>query len=62
MVLGGSATATTTATTPRDPAASNNAKGPATYISAGHGPFYTRRMGDSNPRGLSPNTLSKRAP
>jgi hypothetical protein len=21
-----------------------------------------RRMGDSNPRGLSPNTLSKRAP
>ena len=24
--------------------------------------FLQRRMGDSNPRGLSPNTLSKRAP
>ena len=24
--------------------------------------FILRRMGDSNPRGLSPNTLSKRAP
>ena len=24
--------------------------------------FPWRRMGDSNPRGLSPNTLSKRAP
>ena len=25
-------------------------------------PFVWRRMGDSNPRGLAPNTLSKRAP
>ena len=27
-----------------------------------HGVSRWRRMGDSNPRGLSPNTLSKRAP
>jgi len=30
-----------------------------TCITAGHGPNAWRRMGDSNPRGLSPNTLSK---
>ena len=39
---------------------STNDEGPTTHVSAGHGPFHTRRMGDSNPRGLSPNTLSKR--
>src|SRR5665648_884109 len=36
-----------------------DAEGPATRVSAGHGPFSTRRMGDSNPRGCYPNTLSK---
>ncbi len=35
---------------------------PVSYITAGHGPVLWRRMGDSNPRGLAPNTLSKRAP
>ncbi len=34
------------------------AEGPATCITAGHGPSSWRRMGDSNPRGLAPNTLS----
>ncbi|MDF2563179.1 MAG: hypothetical protein K0R99_4625 [Microbacterium sp.] len=39
----------------------------ATRINAGRDPLKTlgslwRRMGDSNPRGLAPNTLSKRAP
>jgi hypothetical protein len=34
-----------------------------TRLRAGHSrPIQTRRMGDSNPRGLAPNTLSKRAP
>ena len=37
-------------------------KGPVTHVTAGHGPFFRRRMGDSNPRGCYPNTLSKRAP
>ena len=44
---------------PDHPPAPANAEGPATCITAGHGPNSRRRMGDSNPRGLSPNTLSK---
>ena len=46
---------------PSGPAApdASTPKGPATHVSAGHRPFARRRMGVSNPRGLSPNTLSK---
>ena len=55
-------TATRTATRPPNPTAPGRDKGPVTCIAAGHGPSSTRGMGDSNPRGLSPNTLSKRAP
>ena len=47
---------------PSAPPAPGHDEGPVTCIAAGHEPFSTRRMGDSNPRGLSPNTLSKRAP
>ena len=44
---------------PAEPPAARHAEGPATHVSAGHRPNAQRRMGDSNPRGLSPNTLSK---
>ena len=52
-------TATKTATRPSRPPAPGHDKGPVTCIAAGHGPSSTRGMGDSNPRGLAPNTLSK---
>ena len=52
-------TATKTATTPAEPAGAGQGEGPATCITAGQGPNAWRRMGDSNPRGLSPKTLSK---
>ena len=44
---------------PRPPAppAPGHDEASVTCIAAGHGPLSTRRMGDSNPRGLSPNTL-----
>jgi len=39
-------------------AAPGHPKGPVSCITAVHGPISWRRMGDSNPRGLAPNTLS----
>src|SRR5674476_1241434 len=46
-------------TVPKPTPALPNAKGPPPTSPQVTGPSHTRRMGDSNPRGLSPNTLSK---